>query len=122
MKSFINVHVIFNFAIGKINLVTRYILNGQREALLSFHPQSAFGRTDDILYINPKFVFPVFLFPPSLQVVVLLLASLHNFYECNKDCWKKQAQERPWTSWWRPASPHVLVHTARGQCWLRKAM
>lgn len=61
MKSFTNVHVIFNFAIGKkINLVTRYILNGQREvSLLSFHLQFHTWELDTWMTFVPqsKFVF-----------------------------------------------------------------
>ena len=88
MKSFTNVHVIFNFAIGKkINLVTRYILNGQREvSLLSFHPQ--FHTWENWMTFVPqsKFVFlSSFLFTPSLQVVVLWLQASITFYEYNRD-------------------------------------
>lgn len=57
MKSFTNVHVIFNFAIGKKkNLVTRYILNGERDVFFAFLSSSipCLGELDDIMYINPN--------------------------------------------------------------------
>ena len=84
MKSFTNVHVIFNFAIGKKkNLVTRYILNGERDVfLLSFHPQFHAQENWMTSCISIQICFPVFFLIPTLSPSSSSLAtSLNNFLQ-----------------------------------------
>ena len=124
MKSFTNVHVIFNFAIGKKNKSSHKIHSEwSKGSFFAFLSSSIpyLGKLDDIC-TSIQICFPVFFLIYTLSPSCSSLAtSLHNFLRIQSKLLGKAGPGEA-VDLTAEASTSMYVRTATGQLWLRKAL